>query len=92
MVLRPLRWLMEYYMDILDREFEGDYIKNKNVKQNQYKFIKMFHIRRTFWESKTKAIPADLTEEFKDLLIHYYEGKDEKQIKEFFKVKCYMSI
>ena len=52
----------------------------------------MFHIRRAFWESKTKAIPADLTEEFKDLLIHYYEGKDEKQIKEFFKVKCYMSI
>ena len=38
------------------------------------------------------AIPADLTEEFKDLLIHYYEGKDEKQIKEFIKVKCYMSI
>lgn len=92
MVLRPLRWLMEYYMDILDREFEGDYIKNKNVKQNQQDFIKMFHIRRAFWESKTKAIPADLTEEFKDLLIHYYEGKDEKQIKEFFKVKCYMSI
>ena len=52
----------------------------------------MFHIRRAFWESKTKAIPADLTEKFKDLLIYYYEGKDEKRIKKFIKVKCYMSI
>ena len=38
------------------------------------------------------AIPAELTEEFKDLLITYYEGKDEKQIKKFIKEKCYMSI
>jgi len=38
------------------------------------------------------AIPAELTEEFKDLLIPYYEGKDEKEIKEFIKEKCYMSI
>lgn len=38
------------------------------------------------------AIPADLTEEFKDLLIPYYEGKDEKKIKKFIKEKCYMSI
>lgn len=38
------------------------------------------------------AIPAELTEEFKDLLIPYYEGKDEKRIKEFIKEKCYMSI
>ena len=38
------------------------------------------------------AIPAELTEEFKDLLIPYYEGKDEKQIKKFIKEKCYMSI
>lgn len=38
------------------------------------------------------AIPAELTEEFKDLLISYYEGKDEKQIKKFIKEKCYMSI
>ena len=27
------------------------------------------------------AIPAELTEEFKDLLIPYYEGKDEKNKK-----------
>ncbi len=38
------------------------------------------------------AIPAELTEEFKNLLIPYYEGKDEKQIKKFIKEKCYMSI
>lgn len=38
------------------------------------------------------AIPAELTEEFKDLLIPYYEVKDEKKIKKFIKEKCYMSI
>ena len=38
------------------------------------------------------VIPAELTEEFKKLLIQYYEGKDEKKIKEFIKEKCYMSI
>ena len=38
------------------------------------------------------AIPAELTEEFKDLLILYYEGKDEEQIRKFIKEICYMSI
>ena len=38
------------------------------------------------------AIPAELTKEFKDLLIPYYEGKDENKIREFIKEKCYMSI
>lgn len=38
------------------------------------------------------VIPAELTEEFKKILIQYYEGKDEKKIKEFIKEKCYMSI
>ena len=38
------------------------------------------------------AIPAELTEKFKELLIAYYEGKIEKQIKDFIKEKCYMSI
>ena len=38
------------------------------------------------------VIPAELTEEFKKLLISYYEQKDEKQIKKFIKEKCYMSI
>ena len=38
------------------------------------------------------AIPAELTQEFKDLLIHYYEGKNKIQIKQFIKEKCYISI
>lgn len=38
------------------------------------------------------VIPAELTEDFKELLISYYEGKDEKKIKIFIKKKCYMSI
>lgn len=38
------------------------------------------------------AIPAELTQEFKDLLIPYYEGKDQIKIKEFIKEKCYMDI
>ena len=38
------------------------------------------------------AIPAELTEKFKDLLILYYEGKDEEQIRKFIKDRCYMSI
>ncbi len=38
------------------------------------------------------VIPAELTEEFKDLLIAYYEGKDKNKIKVFIKEKCYMSI
>lgn len=38
------------------------------------------------------VIPAELTEKFKDLLIAYYEGKEEIQIKEFIKEKCYMRI
>lgn len=38
------------------------------------------------------AIPAELTEEFKNLLIPYYEGKDENKIKKFIKEKCYIKI
>ena len=38
------------------------------------------------------VIPAELTQEFKDLIISYYEGKDKKKIKEFIKQKCYMKI
>ena len=38
------------------------------------------------------VIPAELTEEFKSLLISYYEGNDKKQIKRFIKEKCYISI
>ena len=38
------------------------------------------------------VIPTELTEEFKDLLISYYERKETKTIKKFIKDKCYMSI
>jgi len=38
------------------------------------------------------VIPAELTGEFKDLLIPYYEGKGEKEIKKFIKEKCYLGI
>ena len=38
------------------------------------------------------AIPAELTDEFKALLIPYYEGKDEKEIEKFIKEKCYIGI
>ena len=38
------------------------------------------------------AIPAALTEQFKKLLIDYYEGKDEQKIKQFIKEKCYVKI
>jgi len=38
------------------------------------------------------VIPAELTEEFKDLLIPYYEGKDKNKIKKFIREKCYISI
>ena len=38
------------------------------------------------------VIPAELTEEFKSLLIPYYEGKDKTKIKNFIKEKCYIKI
>ena len=38
------------------------------------------------------AIPAEETEEFKKLLISYYENKDTISIKKFLKYKCYMNI
>jgi len=38
------------------------------------------------------SIPADKSEEFKDLLIPYYEGKDDKRIREFAREKCFMEI
>ncbi len=38
------------------------------------------------------VIPAELTEEFKNLLILYYEGKNEESIRKFIKEKCYMGI
>ena len=38
------------------------------------------------------VIPAELTDEYKDLLINYYEGKDKTKIKKFLKEKCFIKI
>ena len=38
------------------------------------------------------VIPAEQAQEFKNLLIPYYEGRDEVEIKKFIKEKCYMNI
>lgn len=38
------------------------------------------------------AIPANLTNEYKKLLIDYYEGKDSTEIKMFLKEKCFIQI
>ena len=38
------------------------------------------------------AIPDTMSEEYKNLLIRYYEGKDEEKIKNFLKTKCYMNL
>lgn len=38
------------------------------------------------------SIPTEVIDEFKSLLIAYYEGKDVKKIKIFLKEKCYIKI
>ncbi len=38
------------------------------------------------------VIPAELADEYKNLLIGYYERKDNKMIKEFLRNKCYLNI
>ncbi len=38
------------------------------------------------------VIPDTMSEEYKNLLIQYYEGKDEENIKAFLKNKCYMNL
>ena len=38
------------------------------------------------------SIPTELTEEFKELLIAYYEDKDQLEIRKFIKDKCYTEL
>ncbi len=38
------------------------------------------------------VIPAELTGRFKDLLIPFYEGKDETEMKKFLEKKCYRGL
>ena len=38
------------------------------------------------------SIPGDLVEDYKEMLIMYYEEKDTNKIKQFLKDKCYVSL
>ena len=38
------------------------------------------------------SIPTELTDEYKKLLVNYYEGKDIKEIRTFLKEKCFIGI
>ena len=38
------------------------------------------------------VIPSDMDDEFKNLLILYYESNDDKKIKKFLLEKCYIKI
>ena len=38
------------------------------------------------------SIPGDLVEDYKKMLIMYYEGRDTNKIKQFLKDKCYVSL
>ena len=38
------------------------------------------------------SIPGDLVEDYKKMLIMYYEGKDTNKIKQFLRDKCYVSL
>lgn len=38
------------------------------------------------------VIPAELADKFKKLLVLFYEGKDEKEIRRFLEEQCYMEM
>ena len=38
------------------------------------------------------AIPAELSDDYKNLLVKYYEGQNEAEIKTFLKEKCFMKL
>lgn len=38
------------------------------------------------------AIPAELSDDYKNLLVKYYEGQNETEIKTFLKEKCFMKL
>ena len=53
----------------------------------------VIHPFRAYTESGEQiVIPEDKVEEFKSLLVSYYEGKDIQKIKEFLKKDCYINI
>ena len=38
------------------------------------------------------AIPVELSDDYKNLLVKYYEGQNETEIKTFLKEKCFMKL
>lgn len=69
---------------------------NKNTSKCEtrtHKIKKCFTFFWVIWKGKgIIVILAELTEKFKNLLIPYYEGKDEDNIKKIIKEKCYITI
>lgn len=82
-------------MDVVDKAIELLlYIMKKQVFIDGNKRTSVIYSNH-FLISKGKGIiviPVEQTDKFKDLLISYYEGKDEKEIKKFIKEKCYMCL
>lgn len=94
-IKEELNEIFEKQMEEVDRAIEFLlYIMKKQIFIDGNKRTAVIYSNH-YLISKGKGIiviPAELTEEFKSLLIPYYEGKDEKKIKNFIKEKCYMKI
>lgn len=94
-VKEELQEIFDEEIDIVDKSIELLlYVMKKQVFIDGNKRTSIIFINH-YLISKGKGIiviPSELVEEFKDLLIPYYEGKDEEQIKKFIKEKCYMAI
>ena len=94
-IKEELNEIFEKQMEEVDRAIEFLlYIMKKQIFIDGNKRTAVIYSNH-YLISKGKGIiviPAELTVEFKSLLIPYYEGKDEKKIKNFIKEKCYMKI
>lgn len=94
-IKEELQEIFDKKIDVVDRAIELLlYVMKKQIfldgnKRTSIIFINHYLISKGMG---IIVIPAELTEEFKDLLIPYYEGKDELNIKKFIKDKCYMAI
>ena len=94
-IKEDLKNILAVKMDDVDRAIELLlYVMKKQVFIDGNKRTSVIYSNH-YLISKGKGIiviPVDLTEEFKNLLIPYYEGKDENKIKKFIKEKCYIEI
>lgn len=94
-IKEELQEIFDKKIDVVDRAIELLlYVMKKQIfldgnKRTSIIFINHYLISKGMG---IIVIPAELTEEFKDLLIPYYEGKDELNIKKFIKDRCYMAI